>query len=73
MDKAGFFFYCEGGQTWAWIAQRDCGVSILAEVQNLIGLSPGQSVQGDPAPPVGLDELSKFLKNFDFDIKCERN
>lgn len=36
-----FFFSCESSQTRAWIAQGDCGVSILADVQNLIGLSPG--------------------------------
>lgn len=54
-------FYCESGQTRAWIAQGDRGVSILEDVQNLTELSPGQSAWGDPALLVGLDKLRKFL------------
>lgn len=29
------YFYCEGAQTVKQVAQRDCGVSILGDTQNL--------------------------------------
>jgi len=35
-------FYCKGDQT-LWVAQRGCGVSILADTQNAAGQGPGQS------------------------------
>lgn len=43
------FFYCEGAQTQAQIAQRGCGVSILGDTGNPTGHGPGQPAPVDPA------------------------
>lgn len=37
-------FSCEGGQTMGYIAQRDCGVSVLGDSPNPSGHSPGNWV-----------------------------
>ncbi|XP_025945258.1 2-oxoisovalerate dehydrogenase subunit beta, mitochondrial isoform X3 [Apteryx rowi] len=41
--------YCEGCQTLEQVAQRACEVSILGDIQNQCGESPGQPTLGDPA------------------------
>jgi len=35
-------FYCERGQTWEPVAQRGCGASILADIQNTTRHNPEQ-------------------------------
>jgi len=42
-------FYCDSGQTQEWVAQRGYGVSILGNICNLTGQSPGQPALSDPA------------------------
>ena len=43
------FFHCEDGQTLAQVAWRGCGVSILGDIQNVAGRSPGKLALGVPA------------------------
>lgn len=58
-------FYCECGQTLAWVAQRCSGVSILWNTQSPTGCGPGQPALAHPAwakdwtPP---QEASSHLK-----------
>lgn len=42
-------FYCDDGQTLEWVSQKDCGVSICGDIQNMTGHSPGQLALADPA------------------------
>lgn len=58
-----FFFYCEGGQTLEWAAQRGCAVSVLRDTQNLTGHDSEQPALDDPALSRGveLDELQECL------------
>lgn len=46
---------CEGSQTLAQAAQRDCGVSILGDIWNVGGYSPGQVAAADLTLSRGLD------------------
>lgn len=56
-------FYCECGQTLKRVAQRCCKISILDNMQNLTGNSPGQRALADPVLSTGvrLDDLLRFL------------
>ena len=47
--------YSEGDGALEQAAQRDCGVSFSADVQNLPGRGPVQPAVGDPASAGGLD------------------
>jgi len=40
---------CEGDQAHVDIAQRDCGVSLLGDLQKPSGPGPGQLALGGPA------------------------
>ena len=44
-----FYFYCEGGQALAQLAQRGCVVSTLGDIQKPSGHGPGQLALGGPA------------------------
>lgn len=50
-------FYCEGGCTVEQVAQRDCRVSILGDIQNSAGLRVGQPALGKGA---ALDLQNSF-------------
>jgi len=47
--KTPILFHCESGQMLEQVAQRECEISILADVQNLTGHSPVQPALGGPA------------------------
>lgn len=41
-------FSCKGDRTLEQVAQRECGVSILRDIQNSTGQGPEQLALGDP-------------------------
>lgn len=53
-------FYCKGDWILEQVAQRDCTVPILAEIQNLTGQSPGQAALAESA----LHRLDHLWRSF---------
>lgn len=56
-------FYCEGEQTLELVAQRDCGVTIPGDTQNLTGHGCEQPVLAEPdlSRRAGLINLQRSL------------
>lgn len=57
------WFYCKCDQTLEQVAQKGCGISILADLQTPSGHDPGQAALADPALSRGvrLDKLHRSL------------